>query len=157
MSKSINSIFIANIGNDVSPNSLVNLFDELDIAVVKQITIFPEFNQKQCVQTYGAYIAVDWHDTEVAYRFIKCVQDPKKDARLFYTNDDYWVVEKNPMSLFTDESFSSKWTFKFESPVAKAFRQMEQEQRLLEDGQILEEESKPVAEPVNMLLVVADW
>jgi hypothetical protein len=151
MSKSINSIFIANIGNDVSPNSLVNLFDELDIAVVKQITIFPEFNQKQGVQTYGAYIAVDWHDTEVAYRFIKCVQDPKKEARLFYTNDDYWVVEKNPMSLFTDESFSSKWTFKFESPVAKAFRQMEQEQRLLEDGQVLEEKSKPV----NMLLVVA--
>jgi hypothetical protein len=149
MSKSINSIFIANIGNDVSPNSLVNLFNELDIAIVKQVTIFPEFNQKQGTQTYGAYIAVDWHDSEVAYRFIKCVQDPKKDARLFYTNDDYWVVEKNPMPLFTDEAFTSKWTVKFMSPVAKAFSQLAEEQRLLEDGQI----DEAVTEQAHMLEV----
>ena len=152
MSKPINSIFIANIGNDVSPNSLVNLFNELNIAVVKQVTIFPEFNQKQGVQTYGAYIAVDWHDSEVAYRFIKCVQDPKKDARLFYTNDDYWVVEKNPMPLFTDEAFTSKWTVKFESPTAKAFRQLAEEQDLLEDGQI--DEAKEESKQVHMLLEV---
>ena len=152
MSKPINSIFIANIGNDVSPNRLVNLFNELNIAVVKQVTIFPEFNQKQGVQTYGAYIAVDWHDSEVAYRFIKCVQDPKKDARLFYTNDDYWVVEKNPMPLFTDEAFTSKWTVKFESPTAKAFRQLAEEQDLLEDGQI--DEAKEESKQVHMLLEV---
>ena len=138
----ITSIFIENIGNNMTPRAIAKLFEDMRIAIVKQVTVFPEFNQKQKKMNYGAYIAVDWLDTETAYKFISCVKHPKKIARVFYSDTDYWIVKPNPMPAFTSESFTSKWTFKFENPYNKIFREiMDEEQAIqlqqLEEGELV--------------------
>jgi hypothetical protein len=141
MSSPITSIFIENIGNNITPKAIVKLFEDMRIAIVKKVTVFPEFNQIQKKMNYGAYIAVDWMDTETAYKFINCVKHPKKIARVFYTDTDYWIVKPNPVPAFTSESFTSKWTFKFENPMDKVFKEiMDEEQdyilQQLEEGEL---------------------
>jgi hypothetical protein len=43
----ITSIFIENIGNNMTPKSIAKLFADMKIAIVKQVTVFPEFDQNQ--------------------------------------------------------------------------------------------------------------
>ena len=138
MSKQIiNSVFIENVGVNATPSSLVKLFAELQVATVKQVTIFPEYNAKQKKLNYGAYIEVDWLDTEIAYNFLKCIKNPMKEARVFYTDTNYWVVKKNPSPAFAP----SKWTVAFENPANKIFKQLEEEDQTilmheLEEGKL---------------------
>ena len=136
----ITSIFIENIGNNMTPKAIAKLFEDMRIAIVKQVTVFPEFNQKQKKMNYGAYIAVDWLDTETAYKFISCVKHPKKIARVFYSDTDYWIVKPNPMPAFTSESFTSKWTFKFENPLNKIFKEIMDEEQVIQLQQLEEGE-----------------
>lgn len=131
MSSANNSIFIENIGIYTSPLSLANLFNDCNIAILKQVTIFPEYDAKKKQLNHSAYITVEWLDTERAYSFINCIKNPLKEARLFYTETDYWVVKKNPMPLFAP----SRWTITFESPATKILNQLEEEEQmyLMED------------------------
>ncbi len=124
----INSIFIENIGINTSPSSVAKLFYNCQIAIVKQVTIFPEYDAKQKQLNHNAYINVEWLDTEQAYRFLSCIKKPVTEARLFYTDANYWVVKKNPMP----SSFApSKWTITFENPETKFFQELEEDEQTM--------------------------
>jgi hypothetical protein len=87
----ITSIYLPKIQKDVNAEFIAHIFEKNDIAKVSRISI--EFNKKnkRC-----AYVAIGfWHDTETAYNFINRLNNPNKEARIVYHEDDWWVAEIN--------------------------------------------------------------
>ena len=95
---SITSIYIPRIENEFNAEFISNVFDRNGIAQVSRVYIEPyKSNMKNEVNKYNrAYIAVkSWHDTEAAFNFIERLRDPTREARLVYSDDNWWPVKIN--------------------------------------------------------------
>lgn len=81
---------------------IADVFYEHNIAKLKSVTL------KQVEGHYYAHIALlCWSDTEIAHCFIKSLRDFTAETRLWYSDDQYWVVKNNPdeSTIVFDDDF----------------------------------------------------
>lgn len=79
---------------------IANIFWSQGIAKVKSIVLTPYLYNSSFYQT--AYIHIDsWCDSEIAYNFIKRLQDKQKTTRIVHHVDDWWPVKINTMEANT--------------------------------------------------------
>ena len=91
MSQSIQNITIAFVPNDKAVIAL--LLEYLQLCKVRKICVMPDFRRNQLC--YIAFIEVaEWFDREAAYNMIKRIKNPLKEARIVYSDDDWWTVEE---------------------------------------------------------------
>lgn len=94
----ITSIYIPRIENVFNAEFIADVFDRNGIAQVSRVYIEPYKSIMQNgLNGYNrAYIAVkSWHDTEAAYNFIERLRNPNREARIVYSDDNWWPVDIN--------------------------------------------------------------
>jgi len=97
----ITSLYIPRIDSHINAEFIADIFNRNGIAQVSRVYIEPHNTIQNscynCIDNYDcAYIAIkSWHDTEAAYNFIERLRSPSHEARLVYSNDDWWVVDIN--------------------------------------------------------------
>ena len=105
----ISNITIAFVPNDRAVIAL--LLEYLQICKTRKICVMPDFKRNQL--SYTAFIEVaEWCDREAAYNLIQKIKDPTKEARIIYTDDDWWSVEETVEEdlKFTQFAVQNKWT-----------------------------------------------
>ena len=108
----ISNITIAFVPNDRAVIAL--LLEYLQICKTRKICVMPDFKRNQL--SYTAFIEVaEWCDREAAYNLIQKIKDPTKEARIIYTDDDWWSVEETVEEdlKFTQFAVPNKWTTEF--------------------------------------------
>jgi hypothetical protein len=128
-SKPITNITIAFVPNDKAVIALI--LEYLQICRVKKMCVFPDFKRNQ--MCFTAFIEVaEWCDRETAYNLIRKIKDPRKEARIIYEDDKWWVVEETEEAdlKFTESAKFAKWTTEFQQPI-------------IEDEDDNEDKSKP--------------
>lgn len=108
----INNITIAYVPNDRAVIAL--MLEYLGLLKTRKICVMPDFRGKQLC--YMAYIEVaEWCDREAAYNLIQKIKNPRKEARIVYEDDNWWVVEKTTEEdlKYTQSDAFKKWTTEF--------------------------------------------
>lgn len=85
-------LIINNIDAKFSASDIAHLFWAQNIAEVERITLMPYLTTiglQKCAIIYIRH----WCDTEVAYNFIQRLKLPEGEARLVYTDDQWWPVQ----------------------------------------------------------------
>lgn len=94
---------------------IANTFWNQNIAQIKSIILTPYLHNSTFYQT--AYIHIQtWCDTEIAYNFIKRLQDKRKVTKIVHYVDDWWPVSINRMNIKTlmqMYKYSGKYLTKF--------------------------------------------
>ena len=112
MSQSLNNITIAHVSNDRRVIALI--LENLQLFRTSKICIMPDFQRGNVC--YTAYIEVaEWFDREAAYNLIQNIKNPLKEARIVYSDDDWWAVEKTEAQdlHYTQGHNFQKWTTEF--------------------------------------------
>ena len=87
----IKSLYINNVEVGLTSKYIRNMLKTQKIANVGNIKIIPSRNGYT-----KAYIEIkEWHDTEIAYNFIKRINNPLKEAKLVHNEDNWWTVKVN--------------------------------------------------------------
>ena len=87
----IKSLYVEFIELYVDANYIMNLFYISDIATISRITMHQDESAYK-----RAYVEIyEWHDSEVAYNFIKRLKNPNVETKLIHSDDDWWVVKIN--------------------------------------------------------------
>lgn len=87
----IKSLFIPHIELYVDAEFVMNLFYENHIATISRVTF-----ENNCSSYKRAYVDIyEWHDTEIAYNFIKRLKNEQIETKLIHSDDDWWVVQIN--------------------------------------------------------------
>ena len=95
---SITSIYIPRIESLFNAEFIADIFDRNGIAKVSRVYIEPYKSIiKNDLNNYNrAYIAIKtWYDTEAAFNFIERLRNPTREARLVYSEDNWWPVNIN--------------------------------------------------------------
>ena len=103
----ISSVYIPHIKKDNDAEFIAYIFERNLIAQVSRVAI--EYNKK--TKKYSAFVGIhSWCDTEIAYNFLHRLKNPKKEARIVYRDDEWWVVEVNkfPHKLISKASGLNK-------------------------------------------------
>jgi hypothetical protein len=94
----ITSIYIPRIETVFNAEFIADIFDRNGIAQVSRVYIEPYKSLiKNGLNKYNrVYIAIKtWHETEAAYNFVERLRNPTREARLVYSDDNWWPVEIN--------------------------------------------------------------
>lgn len=94
----INSIYIPRIEAEFNAKFIADVFDRNGIAQVSRVYIEPYSSlRKKNLNGYNrAYIAIkSWHDTETSFNFIERLRNPTREARVVYSDDNWWPVDIN--------------------------------------------------------------
>jgi hypothetical protein len=100
----------------------------------------PDFKRNQLC--YTAYIEVaEWCDREVAYNLIQKIKDPRKEARIVYEDDNWWVVEETTEEelQFTKYANFAQWTTEFKQIKDEVYDYEEKKQVSFKRGLQIEE------------------
>ena len=114
----ITNVTIAHVPNDRAVIAL--LFEYLGLFKTRKICVMPDFKRNQLC--YTAYIEVaEWCDREAAYNLIRKIKNPNIEARIIYTDDDWWSVEETIEEdlKFTQNAVPNKWTTVFNQQPTK--------------------------------------
>jgi hypothetical protein len=103
----VTSLYIPHVEKQYNAEFIADLFSKNGLAQVSKIYIEPyKTNIKNHSNKYNrVYIQIDsWHETEAAYSFIQRLRNPIVEARLVYSDDNWWSVEinKNPTKFNSD-------------------------------------------------------
>ena len=94
----ITSIYIPRIENVFNAEFIADVFNRNGIAQVSRVYIEPYKSIiKNGLNGYNrAYIGIkSWHDTEAAFNFIARLRNPSREARIVYSDDNWWPVDIN--------------------------------------------------------------
>lgn len=94
----ITSIYIPCIDTEFNAEFIADVFNRNGIAQVSNVYIEPMlFKRKNGLPRCNrAYIGIkSWHDTEAAFNFIARLRNPSREARLVYSDDNWWPVYIN--------------------------------------------------------------
>ena len=109
MSSVIKSLFIGAIETTFTADHIMDVFYCQDIATTSRVTLVP-FNSKSGPLN-RAYIDIhEWHTTEAAYNFIQRLKDSNKEARIIYSDDNWWAVRVNKNPFITNSKKMAKFT-----------------------------------------------
>jgi hypothetical protein len=118
---SIKSITIPAVEVKYTADYIAHILWSNNIAQPNLITMVPYLRDDMVYNI--VYIGIEfWCDSEVAFNFIKKLQDPLKEVRLVHNSDDWWNVEINkhnsgtnylyPYSKKFDKTFFNKKSVK---------------------------------------------
>lgn len=97
MSPIIESLFIPFVELYVDADYIMDVFYTNSIASVSRVTFENDGSAYK-----RAYVDIyEWHDSEIAYNFIKRLKEGKIETRLIHSDDDWWNVKIN----YKKESF----------------------------------------------------
>lgn len=86
----IKSLYIPHVEKQFNAEFIANIFSKNGLAQVSKVYLKPNYRHNR------AYIEIDsWKETEAAYSFIKRLRNPRTEARLVYSDDNWWVTEIN--------------------------------------------------------------
>jgi hypothetical protein len=86
----IKSLYIPHVEKQFNAEFIADLFSKNGLARVSKVYLKPNYRHNR------AYIEIEsWKETEVAYSFIKRLRNPSAEARLVYSDDNWWVTEIN--------------------------------------------------------------
>lgn len=91
----ITSLFIPRIDKRFNAEFIANTFEKNGIAKVSKIFIEPYKNNKNRLNNnyYRVFIGIkSWCETETAYNFVSKLRDPSREARIVYSDDNWWPV-----------------------------------------------------------------
>ena len=93
----VTSLYIPHVEKHFNAEFIADLFSKNGLAQVSRVYIEPyKTVMKNRLNYNRAYIQIDsWHETEAAYSFIKRLRNPSTEARLVYSDDNWWVVDIN--------------------------------------------------------------
>jgi hypothetical protein len=120
---SIKSITIPAVEVKYTAEYIANVLWSQNVAQTNLITMIPYLRENMVYNI--VYIGIEfWCDSEVAFNFIKKLQDPLKEVRLVHNSDDWWNVEINkhnsgtnylyPYSKKFDKTFFNKKSVKIQ-------------------------------------------
>jgi hypothetical protein len=80
---------------------VANVFWRQNIGKVSKVSVMPYSKNEKLL--YLCLVTInEWFDSECAYNFIKKLTDPSREARLVYSDDNWWVVELNNEITYQD-------------------------------------------------------
>jgi len=91
---SIKSLYIPCLEVSVNGQQLIDVFYTNEIATVSKVTLVP-FLKNLTIYNKAYVDILEWHDTEVSYNFIKRLRNPSREARLVYSDDDWFAMYIN--------------------------------------------------------------
>lgn len=109
MSSTIASLYLPRVEMEHDANFIIDTFYCLNIATVRRVTLIPYISKRGIY--CRAYVDIwEWHDTEVAYNYIKKLTENKLEVRLVHTDDDWWVLRMNENPFVTSDPSLEKYT-----------------------------------------------
>lgn len=94
LNMSAKSLMIQEVESQYTQTYIANVFWRQDIAKVSNITLIPYIKNSEIYNI--AYINIaEWCDTEAAFNFIQRLTNPEREARIVYSEDNWWPVEIN--------------------------------------------------------------
>jgi hypothetical protein len=103
----IKSLYIPHVENHFNAEFIVDLFNKTGLAKVSRVYMKP----KTKTNLNRVYIQIEsWHETEAAYSFIQRLRNPSTEARLVYSDDNWWVVDINKTFTFTSNRVLTVFT-----------------------------------------------
>jgi hypothetical protein len=90
----IKSLYIPCLEVSVIGQQLIDAFYINEIATVSKVTIVP-FLKNLTIYNKAYVNILEWHDTEVSYNFIQRLRNPSREARLVYSDDDWFAMYIN--------------------------------------------------------------
>ena len=140
---SIKSITIPAVEIKYSAEYIANTLWDNNIAQANLITMIPYLRENKVYNI--AYIGIEfWCDSEVAFNFIKKLQDPLKEVRLVHNSDDWWNVEINKHNSGTTYLYPYQDSKKFDNSFFnnnKIQTNRTNPLHLLEEGEIIQIEA----------------
>jgi hypothetical protein len=96
----ITSLYIAHVDKRFNAEYIADVFSKNSLAQVSRVYLKSNINYNR------AYIQLDsWQETEAAYSFIQRLRNPGAEARLVYSDDNWWTVEINKYpAVFTSNN-----------------------------------------------------
>jgi hypothetical protein len=93
----ITSLYIPHVEWYFNAEFIADLFSKNGLAQVSRVYIEPyKTNINNRLNYNRVYIQIEsWHETEAAYSFIKRLRNPSTEARLVYSDDNWWAVDIN--------------------------------------------------------------
>ena len=93
----VTSLYIPHVEKHYNAEYIADIFSKNGLAKVSRVYIEPYKTNINNRSNYNrAYIQIDsWHETEAAYCFIKRLRNPRIEARVFHSGDDWWAVDIN--------------------------------------------------------------
>lgn len=93
----VKSLYIPHVEKHYNAEFIADIFSKNDLAQVGRVYIEPyKTNIINRLNYNRAYIQIDyWYETESAYSFIKRLRNPSTEARLVYSDDNWWLVDIN--------------------------------------------------------------
>lgn len=86
------SLIVSGVEEQYNVEYIANTFWNLNIAKVSSIILTSQGT---------AFVEIEtWCDSEIAYNFIKRLNNVEKEARLVHYQDDWWVISKNNGQVF---------------------------------------------------------
>ncbi len=80
---------------------VANIFWRQKIGKVSKVSVMPYSKNEKLL--YLCLVTInEWFDSECAYNFIKRLQDPSRETRLIYSDDNWCVVELNNEMSYQD-------------------------------------------------------
>jgi hypothetical protein len=85
-----------------------NVFWFQKVGKVSEVSLIPYV--KHDVIAYVCLVKIkEWFDSECAYNFVKRLNDPSREVRLIYSDDDWWSVELNDNLMSSPEVYTVKF------------------------------------------------
>jgi hypothetical protein len=93
----ITSLYIPHVKKNINAEYIANIFSKNGLAQVSKIYLQPNYRYNR------AFIEIEsWNETEAAYSFIKRLRNPSTEARVVYSDDNWWTAEINKkQAVFT--------------------------------------------------------
>jgi len=89
------SIFVPHVFSNYDADMVTSVFNRTNIGKIKQVDVVTKMTPAGKIYN-TAYVHFEyWYDTIVARNFQSLVLDPKKEARINYNGEWYWVVLEN--------------------------------------------------------------
>ncbi len=86
----IKSLYIPHVEKRFNAEYIADVFNKNALAQVSRVYLKSNFNYNR------VYIEIEsWNETEAAYSFIQRLRNPGAEARLVYSDDNWWAVEIN--------------------------------------------------------------
>ena len=89
------SIFIPHVFPNIAGDDIRNIFESLDIGLVKYIDFVNKMNSSGKEYNMVFVHFHKWFDNKTAHNFKEKVLDPNKKAKLMYDDPWYWIVLPN--------------------------------------------------------------
>ena len=127
----ITSIYIPHVEGKYTAQFISDTLFSQGLATVSKISLIPNLQKAGYLK---AYVDIaKWHDTEAAFSFLDRIRHAKKEARLNYISDKWWVVSENKIPYATSMNYWQQFTTHFAMPIEEDIDNMDEIELAMEE------------------------